>query len=159
MLTSCFCSFSSCSLHHRLLAVEVSHLQAVPLLLYRPPSPIMRHPPWVCRVLYEVNECSLRPQARDSLLSSCGGNAAMCLAIFPRPPMRRPTSAALSVLNLRTTPDSGSYVFNVSVARGARGAAAASLSSASTASLFLFFGCAYFGESRFGMLYFVVIRV
>lgn len=70
--------------------------------------------------------------------------------------MSRPTSAALSVLNFKTTPDSGSKVFKVKVARGTL--AASSFSSAALSRL-RFFGFWYFGESRFGRLYFVVMRV
>lgn len=80
----------------------------------------------------------------------------MCLPSRPSPLINLPTSAALSVLNCNTTPDSGSNVFNSSVALGTFGAAAASSVSAP---LFLFFSFWYLGESRFGTLYLVVMRV
>lgn len=112
-----------------------------------------------CVMCCSWSASSLRLAASNGLLSSFSGNTAMCRPIRPRLPISRPTSAARSVLNFKTTPDSGSNVFNVSVARGTRGVDAASLSSASAASRLLLFGCAYLVESRFGMLYFVVIRV
>ena len=71
--------------------------------------------------------------------SAFSGSAAMCLPTRPSPCIKRPTSAALSVLNFSTTPDSGSYVFSVSVARGICGAALPSFSSCSpSAPRFLF---------------------
>lgn len=70
--------------------------------------------------------------------------------------MSLPTSACLSVLNLSTTPDSGQYVFNTSHAFGTLGAAAAASFPSVSASRFLFFVW-YLGESRFGILYLVVI--
>lgn len=81
----------------------------------------------------------------------------MCLPSLPRPAMRRPTSAALSVLNCRHTPDSGQYVFSLNEAFGTFAAGVASLSLLS-AVLFRFFSLLYFGSSRFGNLYFVVTR-
>lgn len=87
----------------------------------------------------------------------------MCLPARPRLPIKRPTSAALSVWNLSTTPDAGSYVFRVNVATcasaGGGGAASASASPFSP-SLFrfaiFFFSAA---DSAFGILYLVVILV
>jgi hypothetical protein len=86
------------------------------------------------------------------------GRAAICLPNLPKPLISLPTSAALSVLNLSTTPDSGSYVFNTNAALGTLGAASFSFSSFS-ASLFRFLAFSYLGESRFGILYLVVMRV
>lgn len=107
-----------------------------------------------------IPSVSIFPHSRTSCAnppSSFSGNAAIYLPARPNPAINRPTSAALSVLNFNVTPDSGSYVFSVRVARGTLGAAAASLLSSSFRFLFRAFW--YFGESRFGMLYFVVIRV
>lgn len=83
----------------------------------------------------------------------------MCLESRPSPLTNRPTSAALSVLNLSDTPDSGSNVFKVRTALGIFGALAAT--SFSSPSEFAFRFCAFwnFADSRFGTLYFVVIRV
>lgn len=92
------------------------------------------------------------------LPSSLTGTAAIYLPTCPSPAIKRPTSAARSVLNLRVTPDSGSYVFNVSVARGTSGAPSAP--PPPSLSLFRFSSfCWYLGASRFEMLYLVVIRV
>lgn len=71
--------------------------------------------------------------------------------------MSRPTSALFSVLNFKVTPDSGSYAFTSRVALGTLGASASAFSSGSAGARFLFL-LAYFSESRFGMLYFVVMR-
>ena len=51
--------------------------------------------------------------------SVTAGKAAMCLPNRPRLATNRPTSAALSVLYFRVTPDSGSYVFSSRYAFGA----------------------------------------
>ena len=99
---------------------------------------------------------SQRIEWEQAIPSVFCGKAAICLPSRPSPLINLPTSAALSVLNFKTTPDSGSNVFNVSHAFGTFEVAAAPSVSAS---LLRFFGLVYFGESRFGMLYFVVIRV
>jgi hypothetical protein len=101
---------------------------------------------------------NVRLQGRDGFFqpSATSGKAAICLPNVPRLAIKRPTSAALSVVYFKLVPDIGSNVLSVKAAFDVAAVSVFADSVSSSAALRL---RDLASLSGWIMLYFVVIRV